>query len=136
MDQPLGAKRTPYAWYVRVPDIAKLVTHLTPLIENRLARSEFRGWTGDVKISFFTDGINLSFESGKLKSVAPTGMIENTEAAAGYPGLTFLKALFAQHSFSELRSMYPDCFTKNHAMMNMQDILWGGSLSSAVLPAG
>ncbi len=121
---------------MRVPDIAKLVTHLTPLIENRLARSEFRGWTGDVKISFFTDGINLSFESGKLKSVAPTGMIENTEAAAGYPGLTFLKALFAQHSFSELRSMYPDCFTKNHAMMNMQDILWGGSLSSAVLPAG
>ena len=61
--------------------------------------------------------------------------IETRDAAAAYPGLTFLKVLFGQHSFSDLRSMYPDCSSKNFAMMKMQDVLFGGPLNSSILTA-
>ena len=96
-DQPLGAPLNGYAWYVRIPDVAKLVMHLGPPLEKRLVNSEFRGWSGDIKITFFTDGINLSFKEGALASALPTGIIENQEATAGYSGLTFSRALFAQY---------------------------------------
>jgi hypothetical protein len=109
--------------------------HLGPLLEQRLGNSEFRGWSGNIKITFFTDGINLSFKEGALASVLPTGIIENQEATAGYPGLTFSRALFAQYWFSELRKIYPDCIVQNFAMMKMQDTLFGGPLTSSIIPA-
>ena len=134
-DTPFGAPRNSYAWYVRIPNVPTLVTHLTPLFEKRLAESVFRGWSGDLKISFFTDGIQMSFDAGKLKSVASTGIVERSQAAAHYPGLTFTKVLFGQHSFTYLRDIYPDCSAKDHAMATMQDILFGGPLTPAILPA-
>ena len=73
---PFGAPKKGYAWYVRVPDVPALVSHLSPLFERRLSESDFRGWSGDLKISFYTDGLQMSFDAGKLKSVAATGLIE------------------------------------------------------------
>lgn len=131
--EPLGPEKKPYAWYVRVGDMAKLLNHLPSLFEKRLAESEFRGWSGDARISFYNDGVSMSFESGKLKSVESTGYIERSDASAHYPDLTFLQALFGKRSFSQLRDLHNDCFSKDHAMGTLQDILFGGQLSSAVL---
>jgi len=50
--EPLGPEKKPYAWYVRVGDMAKLLNHLSPLFEKRLADSELRGWSGGARISF------------------------------------------------------------------------------------
>jgi hypothetical protein len=129
----LGAPKRGYAWYVRVPDVAKLISHLTPLFESRLAESVMRGWSGEVKISFYRDGLHMSFDSGKLISATNTGFIENSDANAMYPDLTFLKALFAQQSFSQLSETIPDCSSEDHAAGTLQDILFGGPLPSAVL---
>jgi hypothetical protein len=118
---------------VRVAEMPKLLTHLSSLFEQRLAASEFNGWTGDVKISFYRDGVNMSFESGKLKSVESTETIERGEASAHYPDLTFLQALFGKRSYSELEAMYNDCYSNGRAMGTLQNILFGGPLSSAVL---
>ncbi len=120
---------------MRIPDVPKLVSHLTPLFEKRLAESEFRGWSGDLKISFYTDGIQMSFDAGKLKSVTSTGTIERSQAAAHYPDRTFTKALFGQHSFTYLRDIYADCSAKDRAMATLQDILFGGPLTPSILPA-
>lgn len=131
--EPLGPQKKPYAWYVRVGDMPKLLNHLSPLFEKRLAESELRGWSGDVKISFYNDGVNMSIESGKLKSVGSTGYIERSEASAHYPDLTFLQALFGKRSFNQLRDLHNDCFAKDHSMGTLQDILFGGPLNSAVI---
>jgi hypothetical protein len=89
-------------------------------------------WTGDVKISFYRDGVQMSFDGGKLKAVSPTGLIERRDASARYPDLTFLKVLFGQYSFTQLRDIHPDCGANDFAMGNLQDILFGGPLPSAV----
>lgn len=132
-DTALGAPKRGYQWYVRVPDVAKLVSHLTPLFEQRLAKSELRGWSGDLKISFYTDGIEMKFDAGKLIAVTATGPIERPEASAFYPDLTFLKALFGQHSFTYLRDTTGGCYAKDFAMGTLQDILFGGPLTSVVI---
>ena len=111
----------------------KLLNHLSPLFEKRLAESELRGWSGDARISFYNDGVSMSFESGKLKSVESTGYIERTDAVAHYPDLTFLQTLFGKRSFSQLREIHNDCSAKDHAMGTLQGILFGGPMTSAVL---
>jgi hypothetical protein len=131
--EPLGSEKKPYAWYVRVGDMPKLLNHLSPLFEKRLAESELRGWSGDARISFYNDGVSMTFESGILKSVESTGYIERNDVSAHYPELTFLQALFGKRSFSQLRDIHNDCFSKDHAMGTLQDILFGGPLTSAVL---
>jgi hypothetical protein len=132
-DEALGAPKRGYAWYVRVPDLVKLIFHLKPLFESRLADSEMRGLAGDVNISFHRDGLQMTFDSGNLKSVANTGFIERKNVSASYPDLTFLKALFAQQSFTQLRDTFSDCSASDHAAGTLQDILFGGPLPSAVL---
>lgn len=125
-DSQFGSEKRGYAWVVRVPDVARLVSHLAPLIEGRLADSDLRGWTGDVRHSFYRSGLHLKFEEGKLVKAENTSSIERHEAEAHYPDLTFTKALFGQYSFSQLRDMYSDCFTHKPVHHVLQDILWGG----------
>jgi hypothetical protein len=115
-EDPLGAPKRNYGWYVRVPDVARLISHLSPLFEKRLAGSEMSGWSGDVKISFYGDGVRMSFDSGKLESVNSIGFVERHEATAHYPDLTFLRALFGQQSFTQLRDSYHDCYVNDFAM--------------------
>jgi hypothetical protein len=133
-DSQFGSEKKPYAWFVRVPDIAALVSHISSVIEARLAASDLHGWSGDLKISFYRSGLEMNFDAGKLTAVKNTGPIERDEAQAHYPDLTFTKALFGQYSFTQLRDMLNDCFTHKPAHQALQDILWGGQQASGVLP--
>lgn len=133
-DTQFGSEKNSYSWVVRVPDVAALVSHLTPVIEKRLADSDLRGWSGDLKISFYRSGLEMVFDDGKLTTAKNTGPIEGHEAHAHYPDLTFTKALFGQHSFTQLRAIHDDCFTHKRAHHVLQDILWGGQQASGVLP--
>ena len=131
--EPLGVEKKPYAWYVRVANMGKFVTHLTPLFETRLANSELNGWSGEVKLSFYKNGLQMTFEQGDLKSATSSGFIDRKDASAHYHDLTFLRVIFRQKSFSELSEMHPDCYASDHAMGTLQDILFGGPLPSSVL---
>ena len=122
------------AWYVRIPNVTNMVSHLKPLFERRLSESYLSGWSGNLKISYNTSGLQMTFDNGRITTVEATGPIEPHDAAAHYPDLTFAKALLGQHSFTHLRGAYADCFAKNHAMETMQNILFGGPLIPAVFP--
>ena len=87
--EALGVEKKPYAWYVRVADMGKFVTHLTPLFETRLANSELNGWSGEVKLSFYKNGLQMTFEQGELKSATSSGFIDRKDASAHYHDLTF-----------------------------------------------
>jgi len=97
----------PYAYYIRVGDLARFVRHVRPVLERRLAESIAAGHTGEVKLSFYRDGLRLVFARGKLRKV------ETWKPAAGqsaaFPFLTFLQLLFGRRSLQELQEAYPDC---------------------------
>jgi len=98
-----------YSYYVRVPDLPGFIRHLAPVLDERLDASVAAGHTGEIKVSFYGDGLRLELESGRLSKVqhwSPT--VEETGDAA-FPDLTFLQLLFGHRSLEELDHAFADC---------------------------
>jgi hypothetical protein len=105
--------RKPYAWYIRVPDLPDFIRHVGPALEQRLAESVLAGHTGELKISFYRDGLRLAFEKGRLSGVEPWSPTSTDWGSAAFPDLTFLQLLFGYRSLEELDYAFADCGTES-----------------------
>ena len=120
----------PYAWYVRVPDVSAFVRRVAPVLEERLAGSVLAGHTGELRMSFATDGLRLSFESGRLVRadrwlpLLPSGEMVREPFDALLPGLTFLLVLFGSNSPEELEAVFPDLMVGSNQAREMLNILF------------
>jgi hypothetical protein len=121
----LPAGELPYAFYVRVPDLAAFVRHVAPVLERRLADSALIGHTGEMRVGFYRDGLRLAFERGLLAAAEawmPSIDTAGVEFAIGsgdvrrpsamFPGLTFLQLLFGYRSLDELEHAFADCIVR------------------------
>jgi hypothetical protein len=106
-------KRRTYAWSVRVPDLAGFIRHVTPVLDRRLTESPLVGYGGELTISFYRNGLRLSFEKGKLARVEPWQPAPELRASARFPDLTFLQLLLGHRSLEELKHAFADCLTAN-----------------------
>ncbi len=112
MPDRLPRIRKPYAWYLRVPDVADFLRRITPVLEQRLAASPMAGYSGEVKITFYRDGLRIVFDKGRLVTIEawmpePVGHAGN----AGFPPHTFLQLLFGYRSLEMLKTSFVDCWT-------------------------
>ena len=106
----LPRQRPPYAFYLRVPDLPDFIRTITPVLEARLASSPIVGYTGELKISFYRDGLRLAFVKGKLTVAEPYKPAPVAHSGnALFPELTFLQLLFGYRSLDEIRYAYADC---------------------------
>lgn len=106
---------TPYAWYVRVPDIPVFLRHIAPALERRLGDSVMAGHSGALKINLYRSRFVLVWKDGRLMEVSegyPYNLLEEGDAA--FPDLTFLQLLFGFRSIDELRLSFADLFTHNN----------------------
>lgn len=99
------------AWYVRVQDIPCFLQKIIPVLEQRLASSASRAYTGELAVSFYREGFKLVFDHGRI-SVEPFRHTVEDQGHCGFVGLTFLQVLFGYRSFSELHHLHPDCHAK------------------------
>jgi hypothetical protein len=92
--------------------LPRLVRHLRPVLEQRLATSPMQGYSGELKLSFYRDGLRLAFEAGHLTEVATWSPPETDHEwdGAAFPPLVFLQLLFGHRSLAELRYAFPDCW--------------------------
>jgi hypothetical protein len=117
----LGAELTadiepPYAWYVRVPDLPRLIRRIAPALERRLAASSASGYTGELTIDFYRSGLRLVFDQGRLTDAADFRAEGwNPEYQAGFQPLVFLQLLFGRRSLAELRYTFPDVWANQIA---------------------
>jgi hypothetical protein len=117
---------TPYAWYVRVPDLPRFVRRIAPALERRLAESSVSGYTGELTLNFFRSGLRLVFEQGRLTDAADFRAEGwDPHYNAGFPPLVFLQLLFGRRSLAELRHSFPDVYADQI----------GRSLLEALFPA-
>lgn len=110
MKNGLPQVRRPYAWYLRLPDIAGFLRHIAPALENHLQSSSYAGYSGELKLTFYRSGLLLRFEQGRLVQVEdwrPEPQGHSGDAA--FPELTFLQLLFGHRSLEELNYAFPDC---------------------------
>jgi hypothetical protein len=91
--------------------------------------SSRRCWTGELKLSFFRDGLRLTFAKGKLTASEPWSPAHNGESAC-FRGGTFLHLLFGMHSMEELRHLNPDCSASSREAKALLPILFPKQHSS------
>jgi len=99
---------SPYAWYIRIADVAGFIGHIAPALEQHLARSHAAGHSGELKLSFYRSGLRLLLDRGKLAVIEPWDPA-GQRASAAFPGGTFTKLLVGYRNTDELRAAFPDC---------------------------
>ncbi len=117
--------RKPYAFYLRLPDVPGFLQLITPVLEKRLSGSALAGYTGEVRITFYRDGVRLVFDKGRLLTVeaykpTPYGHSGNV----GFPPLTFLQLLFGYRSMDMLKASFADCWTDRDEIHVLMDVLF------------
>jgi hypothetical protein len=114
----------PYAWYLRVPDLAGLLWHLAPALERRLADSLLVGHSGELKLSFYRHGLRLAFEAGRLVGVEPWRPAPKQEGDAAFPDLTFVQLLFGYRSLKQLKHAFADCWTTQDEVRSLLEAIF------------
>ena len=114
----------PYAWYVRIPDVADFLAHISPVLEERLAKSVLVGHSGDLKLGFYRSGVKLTFEQGKLKESSAYQPETGEDGDVLFPYLTFLRVLLGHNDFWEVENFFADCYVRNDAARALVPILF------------
>ena len=121
----LPRKNKPYAWYIRVADLAGFMRQVTPVLEQRLTSSVAAGHSGEVRLTFYREGLRLVFDHGKLTTVEAWQPVpQGHSGEAAFPELTFLHLLFGYRSLEELKYAFADCWTDNDATHVLLDALF------------
>ena len=103
--------RGSYAWYVRVPDLPGFLEHIKPVLENRLADLIVKGYSREMKISFYRTGLRIVVERGRITTIEPwKPNPPSEEGNIAFPNLTFLQLVFGYRSYEELHYAFPDCW--------------------------
>ncbi len=98
----------PYAWYVKIPSIKRFLETIKPVIEHRLIKSEFKGLTDSIRISWYHEGAELVFKKGKLKSINPIPRSEVKDMHVAVPFPIIYQLLLGYRSIDELHQIFPD----------------------------
>lgn len=112
IDAHLTAPQPRPDWYMRVDDLPAFIRRIQPALEQRLEQSALKGFSGEVKMTFFIGGLRLVFADGVLTEAADWEASGENEAfdMLCFPPLVFLKLLFGYRSLDEIRCAYPDCW--------------------------
>ena len=112
----LPDRAVPFAWYVRLPDLAGFVRHVAPVLERRLAASPLAGYDGRLRLTFYRDGLCLALAAGHLVAVDPLGPTSHRDADAGFPDRAVLYLLLGSRTLAELEHAFPaDCWARDEA---------------------
>ena len=115
----------PYAFYIRLPDLPGFLKLISPVLENNLAASPLAGYQGELKITFYRNGVRLVFEHGRLVTTEewkPSPMAHSGNA--GFPPHTFLQLLFGYRTMEMLKTSFPDCWTDRDEIHVLLDALF------------
>jgi hypothetical protein len=132
LEDRLPSQRKPYAFYIHVPDLPAFLLRVKPALEKRLAESIAAGYTGELKINFYTSGVRMAFEQGRIIIVEAYKPMPEINSDASFPDLTFLHLLFGHRSLDELRHTFADCYWENNTARVLLNALFPKRLSAVL----
>lgn len=92
-----------YSWYIRVPDMPALLRRIRPVLEHRIAASEFRGITHQLTVSLYDATLVFAWKDGKLQDISQHAHAKDGSAPNRYTLPLLLKQLFGRNSYAEMR---------------------------------
>jgi predicted N-acetyltransferase YhbS len=113
---------TPYAWQIKIPDIPRFLSTISPLLEKRIHESCFRSFSGKLRLDFFKTKTDCLWEKGKLKAVREA---DGESECIFHINANLLPPLCLGHrSRLELRSNRPDIFPNSGKCSLLIDTLF------------
>ncbi len=109
------------AWYIRIPDLAAFLQQIAPALEQRLAQSPLCGYSGELTLNFYRNGLSLHFSHGQIAQIEAWRPPYHREPGPSFPNQTFLMLLLGHRSLDELLAFYPDCLVEHdlaYALLN------------------
>ncbi len=58
-----------FAWQIKIPNLERFLTRITPVLEKRVGNSDLNGFTGTFRLDFFKTNLDLLWERGKLTTI-------------------------------------------------------------------
>jgi hypothetical protein len=113
-----------YGWYLRVSNLSKFIETIAPALEARLVNTIFHGYTGDLKLNFYKDGVKIAFDNGKIIATAPWRESKDDHDSARFPDLTFLQVLFGFRSMKEIHHIFPDTYARDAERAELLKVLF------------
>ncbi|MFM7679905.1 MAG: GNAT family N-acetyltransferase [Roseiflexaceae bacterium] len=92
-----------YSLYIRVPDLQQLLLALRPVLEQRVAQSDFHGLTHQLVVSLYDAVLTFDWQHGMLHSIAHTMQPKGVSAPNRYTLPLLLKQVFGRNSYAEMR---------------------------------
>lgn len=98
----------PYAWMVRIPSVKRFLDTITPVLNLRLAQSDFRKISDTLRISWYRAAIEIVIKNGKVKKITeiPCKEIKENDAAVPFP--VIYQLFMGYKTLDELQEIYPD----------------------------
>ncbi|MFX1510495.1 MAG: GNAT family N-acetyltransferase [Promethearchaeota archaeon] len=98
----------PYAWYIRIPSIKRFLETITPVLEHRLAQSDFAHLSDSLRLNWYRAAIEIIFKDGKVDEIKEIRRQDLKEADVAVPFPTIYQLLMGYKTIDELHQMYPD----------------------------
>jgi hypothetical protein len=114
---------------MRVPDLPDFLNHIKPVLEKRLAESIASGHSGEIKVSFYRDGLQIVVEKGKLTSIEKWMPTPEAGGDIAFPDRIFLQMVFGYRSYDELHAAFADCWCDREDVRILMNILFPKKLS-------
>ena len=99
----------PYAWQIKIPDRARFLGKIAPVLEARLKESSLKGFTGTLRLDIYCEQIDLNWSEGRLESVTQ-GRGGECEKTFFIPEDLFIPLVLGHRSWRELQYTRPDIF--------------------------
>jgi hypothetical protein len=131
----LERARRPFYVYVRIGDLAAFLRRVAPVLEGRLAASPLAGYTGELALSFYRDGLRLRFAGGRLTDVSRWLPTTEETGHAAFPDLTFLQLLLGARTLEQIEDAFPDCWANSSRVRALLATLFPAE-ASAPWPIG
>lgn len=103
--QVLQRREEPYAWSIRVPSPAALLTAIAPVLSARLQAHAVTHFARPLVISLYRGGVSLDYRDGKVSAID----LERCDAPqASYPAGQFVQHVLGFRSTAALTAMHMD----------------------------
>jgi hypothetical protein len=112
-----------YGFYVRVPDVVRLLEQITPVLETRLAASPAAGHTGALSIDLYRERLALSMVDGCITAVDRQPSSPD-DADIALPIEALLALVFGSRSLAEVDRDVADCQIQSDAGALLADVLF------------
>ena len=122
-----------YAWYVRVPDVPRILTKLAPVLNRRIAGSIHAGYSGTLIIGIDDGGIELSFDDGCFTGATQVGRTDRSVRTAWFNQSGFQQILFGRQSVKSIVETEADHWVRNRGYADLLQTLFPQKLSDVSL---